>query len=1364
MPIVSCHSTPIASPEDVSHATSYFDSQASFATTHSQLDGAAITAEPLLTGITAPTVSYEPITAEPASYKTAVITTSHILLSRGVKDDPSLPNSSCTSPAQRQQEEDAPDNLLDFAVTTVWETTGKKLMTFGVAGAMRVTKETGSGGDGHGSCDDGANMSLHRSSQESSRKASEWLGLVPKTTDRMSTLDLDAEKKLYGKWWPPCEEEPERGSARTQSENGTFMPQEIPPTTMTRPRRDTREDYEIPEVLLGLSQPIPARVVPNLEDRTSNLSYDSLEARRSWPSISDFGSEMDNVLPPRGRSILRTDRVPNPFSRASSRNRQKDATIEVNVRFMEPRLSRSSTFHDDPTEPMAILDDNLLEPLPTGSICASVNDVLSLEDTPAVQYQKRFSETTLELAYTLSPRRSGSGTSISIDPNRKASSAVTSAPTSCKVSHRPSRSTPVEEKQEFLFEPGTPIEEVLSFLPLSPDLYSLRFKEKQPEKTPVALNIPAEIMHNIYLYLGPVDFDATRHVCRLWYINSLEYSLLDTMLRRGGWSSSVQRELAINRSQGKSTRINEEWLMSKHLARECALGPDWRGNGMQLTACEIEAGMLQDHRHTAFKLCSKLDFRSAGMNYGTDDLDTCGMLFTVSSCSKFLMASQGSIVYIYELNRSHRTYRGEDKVEGGALRPFTSIICPRRVLACSMDTSSNRDAIAILMDGRMGLVCAVTGNSNRSGKATHMRDLRKMQEQSNIFPVSRGGSWRNNVSLGTSHSARNPAHHDQRLHVSVMASEERLSTGSGNAFENGTDDELEYHYRPPAQRRTSGYPELVAATYPMPIEASPPTLYALLCSADDPPRSVALCPQRRCVAFGCSSGIELHWVDALTGEDLNRWFPLTAPSDYLYFLPPRAGVDSAKKLRLVSSQGSPAEKATISERFSGRKKHSAFWGVEDIGSTSQGFFSNNGNDPSSGRNTPRTRGTSDHYRAVPLSDGYHLLFTDPASGVLCLGNDAPLGGPTKLLRKLWFSGPAGEGSPIAYAAGSDLRWGVRVVAAYGMGREQSIWFFSVPADVFAEGMGRGENAAGKTTAAGGREAGTARDWLPWWGPTSHQQLDWPAVGLGGGMNMMWPVQVRGQEIGHCSDVADLAIHSGPEIGITIWAFGRQGMTLTWNVEGRGDCSVKQRWVLRDGTVREADEQGDVEMCDADVLFPERYDEENRGQNEDRDQRALRSTASYDGALQTPELLSPVEEPNFDEVFERDADGDVLMADLPTSVSFSHSACEEKSDTEPSLFEQSWRLEGGEQWARKFSAFAENSEDDSYVRTVAGRRGDRDGEFSGVERGRWDEALGSVQEERLSGGEGTTQERRMRGRNVDLVEELTGLARIDIEIR
>lgn len=42
------------------------------------------------------------------------------------------------------------------------------------------------------------------------------------------------------------------------------------------------------------------------------------------------------------------------------------------------------------------------------------------------------------------------------------------------------------------------------------------------------------------------------------------------------------------------------------------------------------------------------------------------------------------------------------------------------------------------------------------------------------------------------------------------------------------------------------------------VEQEAKSTYRNLCSEEDAPRSVAICPQRRCVAFGCHGGIELH--------------------------------------------------------------------------------------------------------------------------------------------------------------------------------------------------------------------------------------------------------------------------------------------------------------------------------------------------------------------------------------------------------------------------------------------------------------------------------------------------------------------------
>ena len=96
----------------------------------------------------------------------------------------------------------------------------------------------------------------------------------------------------------------------------------------------------------------------------------------------------------------------------------------------------------------------------------------------------------------------------------------------------------------------------------------------------------------------------------------------------------------------------------------------------------------------------------------------------------------------------------------------------------------------------------------------------------------------------------------------------------------------------------------------------------------------------------------------------------------------------------------------------------------------------------------------DHYRATPVTDGTHMLFTNPATGQVCLGSDAPLGGPTKLLRKIAFCPPQASSTqtgssiktlPICYVAGQDLSWGLRIVVAYDDGR---VVLFNVPLDLF----------------------------------------------------------------------------------------------------------------------------------------------------------------------------------------------------------------------------------------------------------------------------------------------------------------------------
>ncbi|KAF2710476.1 hypothetical protein K504DRAFT_337587, partial [Pleomassaria siparia CBS 279.74] len=531
-------------------------------------------------------------------------------------------------------------------------------------------------------------------------------------------------------------------------------------------------------------------------------------------------------------------------------------------------------------------------------------------------------------------------------------------------------------------------------------------------KFPPAYNVPNEILQQIYSCLGPKDFNSARHTCGGWMRASLNKNLLVTMLSRGGWWSSAEHDLDQRTlaSFVPESEPSEEWFLSRRLARECALSSSWTGNGLDAPDC-----------CSTFVEASQTDFSDLANGYSASTSGhKSGLVFTTSICGQFLLVAKDTLIYIYDL-------RG-----GDSLQPLTSVTCPRRVLSMSMDVSSGRNAVAALLEGRMGMVCEL-----RCGRKAGTDSPIELHIESNGHPcrtttrasviTSRASVYDAGMEVaGLTSVRRRLRHHPENPHhntfdntfnsVDVQANYQAISL-------HGPDSRHGHRHQHSDSDSDSGDNSSI------PIESGTSTFYRHLCSEDDPPRSVSICPQRRCVAFGCSAGIELHWIDALTGQSLSRWFPLTAPSDYLYFLSPRPGFESAKKLRLISSAAHPDDWPAICRTFFfGPSTLSSFW-------SSFGFESSVRRPSSS---------CCDHYHAVPLSDGHHVLFIDPPTSKLFLGCDAPLGGPTKLLRKILFIPPEpGNQTPRIYTVAADLTWGARVVVVFG----DSVILYSVPPDV-----------------------------------------------------------------------------------------------------------------------------------------------------------------------------------------------------------------------------------------------------------------------------------------------------------------------------
>ena len=244
---------------------------------------------------------------------------------------------------------------------------------------------------------------------------------------------------------------------------------------------------------------------------------------------------------------------------------------------------------------------------------------------------------------------------------------------------------------------------------------------------------------------------------------------------------------------------------------------------------------------------------------------------------------------------------------------------------------------------------------------------------------------------------------------------------------------------------------------PHQVKSSGMVIYRHLCSADNPPRSVAICPQTRHVAFGCNTGIELYWADQKTSRSQQRWIAQSVPSDHLYFQRCREDIDADSTLRLLSSASGTESSKPIddSRRLSSSRRIFDAIARQKTTTVSRGRTH---------AHHPQVPPAPNHHQALPLSDGHHVLFTDPSTDCLCLGIEGPITKPKNLLQLFTFIPPENltnvfpsavfepepkpkPPKPTTYKAASDLTNGIRIVAAY---TNDNIVFYTIPPDMFAQ--------------------------------------------------------------------------------------------------------------------------------------------------------------------------------------------------------------------------------------------------------------------------------------------------------------------------
>ncbi|KAI5795219.1 hypothetical protein EDC01DRAFT_77171 [Geopyxis carbonaria] len=172
----------------------------------------------------------------------------------------------------------------------------------------------------------------------------------------------------------------------------------------------------------------------------------------------------------------------------------------------------------------------------------------------------------------------------------------------------------------------------------------------RPLKFPTVYYLPVELIQQILLLSSASSFENARKTCRAWYYSSLETFLLQHHLNSMGFS----------RSDPLVCVSKNPVYLSRRLSRECSLGSDGSGK------CRIRKAAVLDMSEMA-----------------TTEI----VNFTVSKCGSHVLLSEGCIVYVYRIEP------GSDTL----MEFVASIVCPRRVLAVSMDTSNMRYSVAILL-------------------------------------------------------------------------------------------------------------------------------------------------------------------------------------------------------------------------------------------------------------------------------------------------------------------------------------------------------------------------------------------------------------------------------------------------------------------------------------------------------------------------------------------------------------------------------------------------------------------------------------------------------------------------------------------
>ncbi|KAK0840858.1 hypothetical protein LTR02_013232 [Friedmanniomyces endolithicus] len=549
--------------------------------------------------------------------------------------------------------------------------------------------------------------------------------------------------------------------------------------------------------------------------------------------------------------------------------------------------------------------------------------------------------------------------------------------------------------------------------------------------------------------------------------------------------------------------LSREWhpcvLLSSFLTRECALA------GTNVSSADGKT--------------------SVATEFATDGYRS---LVVASLCGGYTATAHGATINI-------------NRLEGSASHSFAVVDCEQAVVAMSITTDPLCLGI-LLVDRESAGSLSITSN------AAATLDIRATGGLDGDDPRPAGPS--RNVSLGSldelslnadSTGSRELLHHSVVLGSSRTWAEyvrNRRSQVRGiRAMRSSRSQLLAAELDPTHKGKDK------AGVLAM----SPSRIYRNVCWENDPPLSVAVSPNGQCIAFGSAKGVELYWEDINTGQSMNRYFSLTRPSEVLHFLPPRRNIDSPHKLRLISSPGSaPGTTSASMTQVGSIRPWPGTW------FTLAGRF-----------RSAASNGIAGHCRAVPLSDGHHMMFTDEETGRVCVGADQPVGSAEMLSRMFVLEPPSTSCAPCTlYAAASNLDGGARIAVAYG----NEIVLYSIPIDALRYSTAQQEETLQPldqhfaememvnilrhptSNAAATREAMFEADAVARMDKLNMLWAHWlPASGdhVPEREEEIWPLSIPGIYVGSLESPVALAVQS--DAAVTVWASGHDGLEVAWSV-------------------------------------------------------------------------------------------------------------------------------------------------------------------------------------------------------------------------